>query len=102
MPALAAILVATTAVQLASLAISWLAGYFGERERARTLVALLRLAGPGAVLIDRRPSGVALSLHTAARSDELWRPPGVAEDSPGEYGRDSHPGPRPAGGLNGE
>ena len=73
MPTLGAVLVTMTAVQLVSAAIGWLAEYSREHERARTLVALLRLAGPGAVLIDKRTDGAVLSLHSDLRSAQVWR-----------------------------
>lgn len=57
------IIVAAGAIRLAAAVVSWLAERSGERTRARTLTALLRLAGPGATLIDRRADGASLTVR---------------------------------------
>lgn len=60
-----AVLVALVgAVHLLGAVIGWRSACAAERVRARTLVAVLRLAGPGVVLTDRRPDGARLSVRT--------------------------------------
>lgn len=38
-----------------------------ERERARTLTAVLRVAEPGSSVLDRRPDGSTLLAYVAGR-----------------------------------
>jgi hypothetical protein len=65
-----AVLVATMgAVHLLGAVIGWRSACAAERVRARTLVALLRLTGPGAVLTDRRPDGACLHLRPGSAGD---------------------------------
>jgi hypothetical protein len=59
-------IVTTAVVRLVGGLIGWLATASGERARARTLVAVLRAAGPGAALTDQRPDGTELSLDRPA------------------------------------
>lgn len=59
-----AVLVATMgAVHLLGAVIRWRSACAAEQVRARTLVALLRLTGPGTVLTDRRSDGTWLSVR---------------------------------------
>jgi hypothetical protein len=58
-------IVTTGVVRLAGALIGWLATMSGERGRARTLVAVLRAAGPEVALTDQRPDGTALWLGRA-------------------------------------
>jgi hypothetical protein len=65
-----AVLVVTMgAVHLLGAVIGWRSACAAERVRARTLVALLRLSGPGAVLADRRPDGACLYLRSGSDRD---------------------------------
>jgi hypothetical protein len=91
-PVIVALVVTAGMVQLIGAVIAAVAARATERARARTLLALLDLAGPGAVLTDRRPDGSLLLLGHQSSALALARgdaaaPAGAVADTGARGGR---------------
>jgi hypothetical protein len=90
-PVIVALVVTAGMVQLIGAVIAAVAARATERARARTLLALLDLAGPGVVLTDRRPDGSLLLLGHQSSASALARgdaaPAGTVGDTCAGDGR---------------